>query len=52
MQTLVTLLDTTTPTPSQVFHRLSTKATPLQESTPSTRTYKFDEVIELPKYDL
>ena len=63
IHTLVTLLDTTTPTPSQALHRPSTKAIPLQASRPSPSTSKVDqvtsygdinlnEVIVLPKYDL
>lgn len=63
IQTLVTLPYTTTPTPSQALHRLSTEATSLQASRPSPSTskvdevtsygeIKLDEVIELPKYDL
>ena len=60
---MVTLPKTTTPTPSRMLHRLSTEATPLQESRPSPSTSKVDnvtsygninlnEVIVLPKYDL
>ena len=62
IQTLVTLLETTTP-PSQALHRLSVEATPLQSSSPSPSTSKadeitsfcdvnLDEVIAFPKFNL